>query len=94
LEIEQMSSFFGGLRGSDLVVDLQLPICNQCLSECCVFESCSGEGYSMQHYVIKFVSDLQQVTDKLYHIMLHISNNNNHYSCTEICTIYYNLITK
>ena len=23
-----------------------------------------------------------------------ISNNNNHYSCTEICTIYYNLITK
>jgi len=26
----------------------------------CNFESCSGEVYSKQHYVIKFVSDLQQ----------------------------------
>ena len=25
------------------------------------FESCSGEVYSVQHYVIKFVSDLRQV---------------------------------
>jgi hypothetical protein len=27
----------------------------------CEFESCSGKVYSIQHYVIKFVSDLQQV---------------------------------
>jgi len=27
----------------------------------CEFESRSGEVYSIQHYVIKFVSDLQQV---------------------------------
>jgi hypothetical protein len=27
----------------------------------CEFESQSGEVYSIQHYVIKFVSDLQQV---------------------------------
>ena len=31
-------------------------------SECeCEFESCSGEVYSIQHYVIKFASDFQQV---------------------------------
>jgi hypothetical protein len=27
----------------------------------CEFEPCSGEVYSIQHYVIKFVSDLRQV---------------------------------
>jgi hypothetical protein len=27
----------------------------------CEFESCIGEVYSMQYYVIKFVSDLRQV---------------------------------
>jgi hypothetical protein len=27
----------------------------------CEFESCSGEVYLIQHYVIKFVSDLRQV---------------------------------
>ena len=27
----------------------------------CEFESCSGEVYSVQHYVTKFVSDLRQV---------------------------------
>jgi len=26
-------------------------------TECCEFESSSGEVYSIQHYVIKFVSD-------------------------------------
>jgi len=25
---------------------------------CCEFKSCSGEVYLIQHYVIKFVSDL------------------------------------
>jgi len=29
--------------------------------ERCKFESCSGEVYSIQHYVIEFVSDLGQV---------------------------------
>ena len=28
----------------------------------CEFESCSGEVYSIQHYVIKFVSDVRQVS--------------------------------
>ena len=28
---------------------------------CCEFESRSGEVYTVQHYVIKFVNDLQQV---------------------------------
>jgi hypothetical protein len=27
----------------------------------CEFEPCSAEMYSIQHYVIKFVSDLRQV---------------------------------
>ena len=31
------------------------------LSECCEFKSCSGKVYSMQHYVIKIISDLRQV---------------------------------
>ena len=29
---------------------------------CCEFEPCSDEVYSIRHYVIKFVSDLQQVS--------------------------------
>ena len=32
----------------------------------CEFESFSGKVYSIQHYVIKFVSDLQQVGDFLW----------------------------
>ena len=32
----------------------------------CEFESHSGEVYSIQHYVIKIVSDLQQVSDFLW----------------------------
>jgi hypothetical protein len=32
-----------------------------CHQLCCEFESWSGEVNSIQHYVIKFVSDLQQV---------------------------------
>ena len=31
--------------------------------KCCEFESRSGEAYSIQHYVIKFLSDLRQVGD-------------------------------
>jgi hypothetical protein len=30
-------------------------------NERCEFESRSGEAYSIQHYVIKFVSDLRQI---------------------------------
>jgi hypothetical protein len=32
----------------------------------CEFESSSGEVYSIQHYVIKFVSDLRQVNGFLW----------------------------
>jgi hypothetical protein len=37
-------------------------LCNQCLSPLSEFECHSGQMYSIQHYVIKFVSDLQQVS--------------------------------
>ena len=33
--------------------------------KCCEFEPYSGEVYSIQYYVIKFVSDLRQVCDFL-----------------------------
>ena len=33
--------------------------------QCCEFQSRSAEVYSIQHYVIKLVSDLQQVGDFL-----------------------------
>ena len=37
---------------------------------CCEFESCSGEVYSIQHYVIKFVSDLRQISGFLNLVIL------------------------
>jgi len=44
-----------------MVVGFTTTICNQCLSELtfCEFESRLGEVYSIQHYVIQFVSDLR-----------------------------------
>jgi hypothetical protein len=68
-----------GRRGRDrMVVDLQLlmqsvPITTKIVSSIPVqarctrykFDSRSGEVYSIQHYVIKFVSDLGQVSDFL-----------------------------
>jgi hypothetical protein len=45
-----------------MVVGFITTLCNQCLSPLrCEFEPCSGEVYSIQDYVIKFVSDLRQV---------------------------------
>ena len=36
-------------------------LCNQCYHHwCCEFESGSGSGWCVQHYVITYVSDLQQ----------------------------------
>jgi len=32
----------------------------------CEFKSCSGKVYSIQHYVIKYVSDLRQVSGFLH----------------------------
>jgi len=32
----------------------------------CEFEPANGEVYSIQHYVVKLVSDLQQVSGFLY----------------------------
>ena len=41
-------------------------VCNQRLSPITLkFEASSGEVYSIQHYVIKFVSDLRQVGEFL-----------------------------
>jgi hypothetical protein len=52
-----------GRRGHDrMVVGLTTNLCNQCLSSVTKFVSSNhihGEVYSIQHYVIKFVSDLQ-----------------------------------
>ena len=52
----------GGCRGCDRIV-VGFP--SSCLISayhhyCCEFEPRSGEVYSIQHYVIKFVSDLRQ----------------------------------
>ena len=40
----------------------------------CEFEPRSGEVYSIQHYVIKFVSDLRQVSG--FHRVLRFPSNN------------------
>jgi hypothetical protein len=45
-----------------LHMDLQLPMQPvHITTKRCDFESCSGEVYSIQHYVIKVVSDLRWV---------------------------------
>ena len=51
-------------RRDRMVVGFMTYLCNQCLSPI-TFESRSGEVYSIQHYVIKFVSDLRQVGEFL-----------------------------
>jgi hypothetical protein len=42
-------------------LDLQLPMQSVPITTKCEFESRSGNVYSIQHYVIKFVSDLRHV---------------------------------
>ena len=60
-----------GRRGRDLmVVGFTTTCCNQCLSSL-AFEYRSGELYSIQHFVIKFVSDLQQVGGFLQVLRFH-----------------------
>jgi hypothetical protein len=47
-------------------MDLQLPMQSVSITTKVVSSNTvRGEVYSMQHYVIKFVSDLQQVSDVL-----------------------------
>jgi len=60
--------FDGDRRGRDRIVHY---LWNQCSSPHirCEFKSNSGEVYSIQHYVIKFVSDLRQVSGFLRVIM-------------------------
>jgi hypothetical protein len=50
----------GGRRGRDrMVVDLQLPVQSVLITTNVLsLNSTHGEVYSIQHYVIKFVSDL------------------------------------
>ena len=45
----------------------------------CEFESYSGEVYSIQHYVIKFVSDLRQVGGYIWfeRVIKHHNHNPN-----------------
>ena len=52
-----------GRRGRDrMVVGFTTSYAiNAYLHQRCEFESCSGEVYSIQNYVINFVSDLRQV---------------------------------
>jgi hypothetical protein len=53
-----MFTFKGGRRGRMVVGFTTTYVINAYHHSCCEFESCSGEVYSIQHYVIKFVSDL------------------------------------
>ena len=41
----------------------------------CEFESCLGEVYSIQHYVIKLISNLWQVGDLLQVLRFPLSTN-------------------
>ena len=52
-----------GSHGHDcMVVGIYNYLCNQCLSPLTVSSNpAHGEVYSIQHHVIKFVSNLQQV---------------------------------
>jgi hypothetical protein len=55
-----MNCFVGGRRGRDrMILDLQLPMQSVPITTNVVSSNpVHGEVYSMQHYVIKFVSDL------------------------------------
>ena len=74
--------------GSVVVVwklDLQIPICNQCLSSLTLWvQTRSGEVYSIQHCVIKFVSDLRQVGGFLRVLPISSTNKTDHHDITEI----------
>jgi hypothetical protein len=47
-------------------------------------KSCSGEVYLIQHYVIKFVSDLQQVGGFLQVLRISFTNKTDSHDITEI----------
>ena len=55
--------WIGGRRGSDRMVAGFITTCaiSVCHHYGCEFESCSGEVYSIQHYVITFVSDMRKI---------------------------------
>ena len=58
------------------------------------FESLSGEVYSIQHYVIKFVSDLWQVGGFLRRLPFSSTNKTDLHEITEILlTVALNTIT-
>jgi hypothetical protein len=60
---KNISSIMVGHRGRDRMVVEFTTTCGMSTYHhlCCEFKSRSGKVYSIQHYVIKFVSDLQQV---------------------------------
>jgi hypothetical protein len=51
---------------------------------CCEFEPRSGEMYSILHYVIKFVSNIWQVSGFLRVLLFPPSNKTDRYDITEI----------
>ena len=65
--------------------------------ESCDFDSCSCEVCSIQHYVIKFVSDLRQVSGYCHdiaEILLKVvlnTINHNHILMVQICPILFHL---
>ena len=61
---KNISSIMVGHRGRDRMVVEFTTTCGMSTYHhlCCEFKSRSGKVYSIQHYVIKFVSDLQQVS--------------------------------
>jgi hypothetical protein len=48
------------------------------------FESLSGDVYSIQHYMIKFVGDLRQVGDFLWILWVSATNKTDRHDITEI----------
>ena len=59
-------------------------LCNQCLSPLVSSNPVNGDVYSIQHYVIKFVSDLPQVGDFFPGTPVSSTNKTDHHDITEI----------
>ena len=66
-------------------LDLELPMQSVPITSNVVsFNPAHGEAYSIQHYVIKFVSDLRQVSGFLQVLLVSSTNKIHRHDITEI----------